>query len=229
LNDVITPSLQALVLRIEELSKGTEPWHVFALTDVELVLNETKKAFALSVQSIWERQLRDYLKGCASELHPQKIRLAKEIEAANWRQLCNHFYELREIQLSDFPSYEKLEILQYLGNVCRHGEGTSANELRERCPDLWPLSQPTLFLSEDERGKHLLRQSPQDQRPLYRMEISIKHLRDFVCAIAEFWRDAEYIYNESIISKHPSLEARLVKERAQRQWMPKAPAGREQV
>jgi hypothetical protein len=54
------------------------------------------------------------------------------------------------------------------------------------------------------------------------MNISVDRLRSFVDSIAAFWLDAEYIYNESIERKHSSLEARLVRERAERNWLPKA-------
>ena len=59
------------------------------------------------------------------------------------------------------------------------------------------------------------------------MDIPIEALREFVAAIASFWRDIGYIYNESIERKHPSLEARLAQERVERQWLSRAPsAGR---
>ncbi len=51
------------------------------------------------------------------------------------------------------------------------------------------------------------------------MDIAVDRLRSFVDAIAAFWLDAEYNYNER---KHPSLEARLVRERAERSWLPQA-------
>jgi hypothetical protein len=41
-------------------------------------------------------------------------------------------------------------------------------------------------------------------------------LEDFVDKIYLFWEDTNYIYEESIERKHPSLEARLVVRRAER-------------
>jgi hypothetical protein len=61
-----------------------------------------------------------------------------------------------------------------------------------------------------------------NHRTVGTMEVSVERLRGFVEAIVEFWQDAEYIYNESIRSKPPSLEARLVRERAERKWVPQA-------
>jgi hypothetical protein len=56
------------------------------------------------------------------------------------------------------------------------------------------------------------------------MDIPIHRLRAFVAAIAAFWTDAEYIYNESIERKHSSLEARLARERVERTWRPQVDA-----
>lgn len=57
------------------------------------------------------------------------------------------------------------------------------------------------------------------------MDIPVERLREFVVAIAAFWRDTEYIYNESIERKDPHLVARLASERAERSWVPQAPSG----
>jgi hypothetical protein len=54
------------------------------------------------------------------------------------------------------------------------------------------------------------------------MDVPVDRLRAFIVAIAAFWDDAEYIYNESIEQKHPSLEAKLVQERSERSWRPEA-------
>lgn len=220
LDEVITPSLSALGSRINELGVSIAPGHEFAKNDMVVVLSEAKMAFALSVQSIWERQLRCYLRGCARELHLEDA-VDASVEKADWEKLCKLFHKLRGIKLQDFPSYETLDTLQQLGNACRHGDGRSASVLWRRCPDLWPPVSPPLPLEFEPLPPALPSLAPP---PVSAMDISIEYLRGFVHAIAVFWRDTEYIYNESIVFKHPSLEARLVKERAQRQWRPQATA-----
>ena len=57
----------------------------FAQADMEDVLKETKMAFSLSIQSIWERQLRGYLRGCAEELRPGDGLAAHETAQRSWR------------------------------------------------------------------------------------------------------------------------------------------------
>jgi len=211
LEDVILPALSALDRRIEDLGGREEPWAVFERSDVEDVRRETKMAFALAVQSIWERQLRSYLAGCAREIRPDLA--ARKIERADWAGLRRLFRELREIALESFPSFEALDALQLLGNVCRHGDGASAEELALRCPDLWRPVVPMPFPGAP---------SNLNLQRVDMMEVPLERLRLFVGAIAEFWQDAEYIYNESISSKHPSLEATLAQERLARKWLPQA-------
>jgi hypothetical protein len=65
---VIAPAIRALEEKIAALGRSDIPGDAFAQADMEDVLKETKMAFGLSIQSIWERQLRGYLRGCAEEL-----------------------------------------------------------------------------------------------------------------------------------------------------------------
>jgi hypothetical protein len=209
-DDVIAPAVQALEGKIAQLGRSENPGDVFAQADMEDVLKETKMAFGLSIQSIWERQLRGYLHGCAEELRPGDG-LATQVTKGNWEKLCTLFLELRGIRLNAFPSFAELETLQLLGNACRHGDGPSAVELAKRCPEMWRVHPPMPF--EDQ---------PPDPGPppLALMDVPVARLRAFITAIAAFWDDAEYIYNESIERKHPSLEAKLARERTERSWRP---------
>lgn len=210
LADVILPALSSLDDRIAEFGRSEEAFSAFQKSDMQSVLHHTKLAFALALQSIWERQFRSYLKGCANELHPQEPQ-NQIIESASWQQLCRKFEELRKIKIEEFPSFKTLDTLQILGNACRHGEGSSAKKLSQRCPELWPSSVSLPF------GVALPLETSQ---PISTMNIPVDRLHSFVKAIAEFWQDVEYIYNESIEAKHPSLEARLSLERAERTWVP---------
>lgn len=215
LDEVILPALRALEDRIAELGQSEDPGDAFAQADMEDVLRETKMAFCLSVQSIWERQLRGYLSGCGEELRPG-AGLPAKVSNAKWPGLCALFLDLRGIRLDAFPSYFQLETLHHLGNACRHGDGASAVELARRCPDLWRTYPPMPFEAE----------APAPSPPsVAMMDVPISRIQAFVAAVAAFWIDAEYIYNESIETKHWSLEARLAKERVERAWRPQATGG----
>lgn len=210
LDDVVEPSIQILEDKLSVLSHSDDPIAAFAVSDADDVLRATKMAYGISIQSIWERQLRGYLQGCAAALRP-KGELSAHLERGTWPKLRELFLDLRGIGLEEFPSFSELDTLQLVGNACRHGDGPSAKELAMRCPELWPSY---LIGSADQA---LPVASPLS---VALMNIPIERLRSFAEAIITFWDDMEYIYNESIVVKHPSLEARLEQERKSRAWIP---------
>ncbi len=186
-DDVIVPSIKTLEQRISELGQSDDPIDMFIQSDTLDVLQEAKMAFALSIQSIWERQLRTYLVGCAKELRPTEG-LKKQVEKANWDALKKIFRELRGLRLESFPSFPLLDRLQHLGNACRHGDGKSANQLHQLCPELWKPIPPMPVDFGD---------ASENPPSVSSIDISSEHLRQFVEAIAQFWDDTTYIYNES--------------------------------
>lgn len=215
LDNVVLPSTQFLEDKIVELGRSEDETAIFEISDMQDVLRETKLAFCLSIQSIWERQFRSYLRGCARELRPQSG-LVEQVEKANWEKLCALFQDLRGIRLCEFPSYTELETLHLLGNACRHGDGTSAIQLLERAPELWPTFPPM----PPEFQTH-----PRSLPSVAMMDIPVARINSFVDAIVIFWLDVEYIYKESIERKPPSLEAHLILERAERTWRPQISTG----
>lgn len=210
--DVIKPSIAALDAKIAEYAASDDPVAMFYESDVKDVRHETLLAFALALQSIWERQLRNYLAGCARHL-PMPSVTPNMVAKANWEKLREHFKAMRGISLELFPSFPELDVLQLLGNACRHGEGPSAALLWIRRPALWPprVQFPFEGMTEDN--------SPQSPEQI---DLTVTDLEGFANAIAAFWNDATYIYNESLASKHSSLEETLVRERATRTWTPRA-------
>jgi hypothetical protein len=212
--EVIVPSLRRIEERIDTLGRSEDAGDVFAQRDMEDMLQETKLAFCLSLQSIWERQLRTYLQGCARELEPGAD-LNTRIANARWDGLQKLFRRLRGIDLERFPSFERLDFLHHLGNACRHGEGASLAELGRRAPHFWspvpPLPEP-------------FDPAPEIPRSLTLMNVPEQDMRGLVEAVAQFWEDTGYIYNESLRSKDPYLVARLERERATRAWIPQAGA-----
>jgi hypothetical protein len=205
LRDVILPAIEALDGRIDELGRSESPGAVFAQSDMEDVRRETKMSFALAIQSIWERQLRTYLQGCARDLGQ-----TLNVEKANWKDLQTQFRTLRGIGLKMFPSFDDLEILHHLGNACRHGDGSSGRFLLKRCPDLWPLG----YLEALAAFPH----GPA-KPSVSSMDVPLARLCASVEAVAAFWRDTEHIYKESIEPKDATLEASLVKDRQARRWL----------
>lgn len=159
-DDMIVPALATLDAKIAELGASDWPGHQFAQADMEVMKSEAILAFGLSIQSIWERQLRSYLRGCANELCPGEP-IAGKIDKANWQDLQKWFRKLRGINLDEFPSFPLIDILQHLGNACRHGDGDSAIELHRRRPE---LADPIERLKGDlgfGRGPEVVEVTPQ--------------------------------------------------------------------
>lgn len=212
---VVNPSLDALDAQVTEWEKSDDPVAGFSISDLSELIFKTRMAFCLSIQSLWEQQIRTYLAGCQQELgiNPFPVsnrRGANSVQTVYWGDELNTvFAKLRGIALPSFASFESLDLLMLVGNVCRHGDGISSARLWGVCPDLWPI-----YHNSDNTFLHstLADQAP----PVQSMQIPRGMLEDFVDNICLFWEDTNYIYEESIEQKHPSLEARLVVRRAER-------------
>lgn len=211
LESVITPALDSIDERHNELSRSDEVFAAFELADVNLLRGSTIEAFALSIQSQWERQLRDFLKGSARELKRSEAYVAS-LTTAPWLTLLDRFQELRGLSLQTFDSFPDLDLLQLLGNACRHGDGRSARLLYERCPAFWP-NRP-LELPVSLSGPAL---TNKPNHPSF-SEISLSRslLVRLAYAVIWFWEDHNYIYTNSIKDKHSSIDDHLAKMRDER-------------
>lgn len=76
-------------------------------------------------------------------------------------------------------------------------------------PQLWPAYH-------DPDNEPLKSTLADEAPPVQSMQIPREMLEDFADQICLFWEDTNYIYEESVEQKHPSLEARLVVRRAER-------------
>lgn len=76
LREVVEPALTTLDRQLAEFQSSDDPGDVFAQEDVEELQRATIMAFCLSLQSLWERQIRAYLLGCAKELRPDEASLS---------------------------------------------------------------------------------------------------------------------------------------------------------
>ena len=200
LQNIVDPSLNALDVQIDEWSTSDDPRAPFLKDDMEALLRTTTMAFCLSIQSVWERQLRAYLRGCALELGNDKARAEKAMKG-RWKDIDGLFFDLRGIRLSDFEEYRDLDQLYLLANACRHGDGPSAVLLWERHPELWPHRVAPAPLFESSRS------SPQIQPPsIEAVVIPRSFVRVMVMAIVSFWDEVRHIYLESLEGMDGSFE-----------------------
>ncbi len=193
---VALPALQHAQAEVEHWASSEQDTAPFVHMDRVGQYLVTAHAMCLSVQSVWERQLRAYLVRCAGW---SNTALIKKIENEPWGDLQKHFANLRGVSMQAFMSYPDLNMLAMLGNVCRHGPGRGLNDLWKAHPELWPD----------------LRWPPEPGTPpsIDELHISIELLERMVGAVAGFWQFLGYMYEESLRSKAPSLVARLPAQR----------------
>lgn len=194
---VVAPGVSALDARIADLERSQDVSAAFELSDVQELREETMRAYALSLQATWERQLRGWVEACAREVGSLR---AEDVRKADWVRLQAYFKTLRGLPMDEFAGFSELDLLQLVGNTCRHGDGVSCDRLKSRRPDLWsdPYRQGASGLM-----------------------IDLALLRTFVAAIAEFWMDAEEIHANSLKAKHPSVVRRLAE--AEGRWTSRSP------
>lgn len=209
---VVEPSLATMEARIADLLvlSQTEIVAEFSIGPAKQLLRTTLVGYCLSIQSLWEKQIRGYLEGCARELQAASPTATARIRRANWDELNALFEEVRGVPLTAFEQYTHLNMLQLLGNFCRHGSGVSLNRLATEHPELWPPEPVPENLPPPPCGW------PEQLRTAENIHISLELLKALAGAIDSFWQETEYIYNESINPKHPSLETRLAEERKKR-------------
>jgi len=216
LENVVTPALDAIEVRLDEMSRSNEAADVFGLDGMKALQRSTIEAFALSLQSMWERQLREFLKSCARELKRPEGQV-KELEGAKWETLLKRFHELRGLPLNAFDSFRELELLQLLGNACRHGDGPSTETLSQRWPELWPdlpWSDAPLVPRPAPLGPDGA--SRITSRSFSEVSLSRSLLVQLTYAVIWFWEDHNYIYTNSITVKHSSVDGALAKMRDER-------------
>jgi hypothetical protein len=220
MDSVVEPSLDAIDARHAELAASEEVAAAFMLSDMQELRRSAIEAFALAIQSLWERQLREFLKGCARELK-RSDGFVKSLATDEWTRLVKHFGDLRGVPLQSFDSFEDLELLQWLGNACRHGDGKSAAALYARWPELWPPAPPS---PPSPPGGWTLPPGVQPGPPTF---ASISVPRALIARLANaviwFWEDHNYLYTNSLTRKHASVAGALQAMREQRASRPPRP------
>ncbi len=197
INDIIVPAITKMEEKATEYHESDDSVDLFNLHDTASLISETLKAFCLSMNSIWERQLRAHISGVARELF-ENPKLIRDSQRLPWKDLNQFYHTLRGFRLDYFQSYDKLDTLQLLANVCRHGEGISLDRLSQKRPDLWPTLGPPI--------------PGVPASPRFRadnLDITVTLLEDMGAAIEGFWEECGYIYLESLNQKHENVVKEL--------------------
>lgn len=203
---VVEPSLAALEQKKAEIAaQSDQALAAFHLYDHHQLISKTRMALCLGVQSLWEQQLRSYLGNCV--VRGDDATKMDKIQTASWDHwrkdlsLKHLFTEIRGLELESFESYKRLDILQLLGNVCRHGPGPSSVTLIKRYPELWP-----------ETGA----QNKQFGAPVDGSLITDALIRDLVNAVVLFWLDMRIACTEALIPNNAAMIGEVVRLRVKR-------------
>lgn len=210
MTEVVRPAIAALEAKVAGLAVSREPWAPFVRRDTEDLTAQTLLAFGLAVQSLWERQLRGYVAGCAEELRLPGV--VADARASSWQRVESAFGAARGIALAEFPAYAELRALHLVGNVCRHGDGPSVSRLHALRPGYWACP---IRIGIDGEERVVSPSAPA-------MRLAPDDLCAFTEAIASFWEDVSYIHMESLADKHESVVRRLASLRTTRSWLPSA-------
>ncbi|WP_457446525.1 hypothetical protein [Roseateles sp. P5_E4] len=211
LNDVINPSLDAIEARIGHAQREEGLAADFELIDLEPLHSSTLQGYTLTVQSVWERQLRGYLIACAKEQGWDGEKIDK-LQRKDWDWLCKRFKDLKGVALEAFPSFSDLDLLMLLGHACRHGDGAAARKLFDRCPGLWVNWPPAL---PDGWPGEPLKNVP-SYPPFKDVTLTRDLLTQMVIGVIWFWEDWELIYTNSLKRKHWSVHETVKQMRRRR-------------
>ena len=108
----------------------------------------------------------------------------------------HHLYKLREVKarlrthsidVESFRSWRKIDELRLVANVVKHGEGDSAQGLREIRPEMFVISD----LREEKIIDSVSALPPLLVQPLYGMDffVSVEDLRTYAQAVVDFWAE----------------------------------------
>lgn len=198
---VVEPSLSALDMKATQIANGPDPAiAAFHGYDHANLIVKTMLAFCLGIQSLWEQQWRGYLRNCVRDLKLEQVTEA-DIEKAMWGDSLNRlFFAVRGIALEEFVSYRRLDLLQTLGNVCRHGEGKSAVKLRKEHPELWPHWEATNNYPD----------IPLVYRaPVSSMRIPLALLEELVGGVVLFWLDMQIAGLADMAESDPAVSGTI--------------------
>lgn len=141
----------------------------------EQMLTDMSVAFCLSIQASWERGFRGYVGAFAQDLPDPKAEA--DSKALPWPTVTAAFNRLHGVVVNDLPGFDELDLLNKLGNVCRHGPGSTMDKLQLSHPQFWPAGV--------NRGYH---------PSLAGFVLEQQKLHDFARSIESFWRAIEQMW-----------------------------------
>lgn len=133
--------------------------------------NEAAKAFALTFDGMFERQLSRWASGHG-------------VTAKGWEKLLKGCEQIASLDLAAIGVNDDLNELHLVANVVRHGDGRSCDELKAQAPQLW--DNPSL-------GYYDL--APGPVPVCDELRIRLDDLRRYARAVTRFWGHVDPLPN----------------------------------
>lgn len=230
-DEVVAPSLDALERRIDEMEKSDNlAERAFGADAYAELHHRTIEGFLLTTQSMHERSLRGLMIATAKRKQ-WTANEQKKIKTADWstgnKGVPALFQSLFDSPIQSLGDQADLNVLRVFGNVLRHGDGPSAEELHKLCPSLWSQWLPPGTVLEI-AGSQLRIPEDAPPHPLFKnITLPRSVLEQMISAVVGFWEDVEFVRCNSFSNTNAGIEnhlAELTQKResrsASRVWNP---------
>jgi len=221
-DSVVEQALSAISCKIDHYQQSSEDGSPFIHRNYVELHQSALEGFLLTVQSMWERSVRNILVACATKLnYPAKT--LNDIRRSPWSEqdknnLEGFFQELIGLPIQAFDSGQDLLLLHVLGSALRHGDGPACKRLFALQPGLWQN-----WLAPGTHVPILNYTVPLDA-PAYPsidlITIPEKLLQQMMMSVNWFWEDMEYIRCRSFARTHDSTSRYLQELEGQRLLRP---------
>lgn len=147
---------------------------------------EMHRSFTMMLGGLWERNFQRLLADAAFLLaEPEQAGIREKIKAGSWNGLAAAFLAIRGFSLADFPVHAELELLHRVTSAVRHGDGPSADKVRELAPDMFlATAEPMNWFTYFTRGAD-------GDSAVNRLEVTFERLTAFKDAVAGFWLEID--------------------------------------
>ena len=226
-DSVVEHALGEISRKIDHYQQSSEDAAPFIHHDYVDLHQSALEGFLLTVQSMWERSVRNILVACATKLN-YSAKTLNDIRRSPWSEqdknnLEGFFEELIGLPIQAFDSGQDLLLLHVLGSALRHGDGPACKRLFTLQPGFWQN-----WLAP---GTHIpiLNYTVPLDAPVYPsidfITIPEKLLRQMMMSVNWFWEDMDYIRCRSFARTHDStsrylqeLEEKRLLRPQQRVW-----------
>lgn len=226
-DSVVEHALGEISRKIDHYQQSSEDAAPFIHHDYVELHQSALEGFLLTVQSMWERSVRNILVACATKLnYPAKT--LNDIRRSPWSEqdknnLEGFFEDLIGLPIQAFDSGQDLLILHVLGSALRHGDGPACKRLFALQPSLWqnwlPPGTPIPTLN------YTVPVDAPTCPSIDLISIPEKLLRQMMMSVNWFWEDMDYIRCRSFARTQDStsrylqaLEEKRLLRPQQRVW-----------